>query len=680
MKRCKTALLSATILTSATLMTAIPVLAQNFTEIGTPLGRIVLGVGGDGNVAIDTPQAVTVITEEEIDRENATTLGELFNVVPGVQVTGSERIAGESFNIRGIGSLDQSSESRIIVNVDGATKFYEQYRLGSFFGDPALFRRVEVLRGPASSTLYGSGALGGVVVVETKDASDFLINTDTAIQTRLSYGSNNDEIKSSVIFASRPTDNFETLVSLSYRQAGDYTTGDGSVVASEFDAISGLLKSRLTFGDDNAQALKFSYSRGESDLDDTQLSQTNSSAFFGTVDRNLVDQTSAIRYENPMLGNNLIDLDVVLSYSDTQNVQSDPSLGFLCAIGNFEVLCPSEYGYETANLKVENVSEITGKNYVAYITAGVQLSYQERSAQNSLGTPSFHPEGTDEKIGIYVQGEFIFNENLTLIPGLRVDKVNLTPADGTTFAESSETSFSPKLALHYGIDDTFSVFGSVSRTERAPTLDELFSSDADEPNTPNLVSETATSVELGLSASYAGLLTSDDLLDFKVTTFYSEIDGLISRDSTAATPFYNQVDASKIYGAEVEVAYQSDTMFVRAAYSDVRGEDLATGVILSSIPARSLNLTIGGQNQDLGLRYGWQGNLVDGIEYAATEHSGYAVHDLFVDWSPQQGAIEGFNVGFRVNNVLDRKYQNSLAGDAGKGKSYEISLTRGFEF
>lgn len=675
MTHLKRALLGATVLTSATMLFATTAVSQDTNE--TALGRIVLGAGTSG-VAIDTPQAVTVVDEAEIDRAQATTVGELFDLVPGVQPIGSGRVAGESFNIRGVGELSSSDESRIIITVDGATKFYEQYRLGSFFSDPALYRQVEVLRGPASSTLYGAGALGGVINFETKDASDFLMNTDTAIRTRLSYGSNADEFAASVIVAERPTENMENLFALNYRTADNYSDGDGNEIAgSEFDAISGLVKSRLTFGDDNAQALTVSYTRWNSDLDDTEYSQTGTLGF-GTVDRDITDETLAIRYENAVLGNNLYDLDVVLSYSDTNVIQSDSSLG---AFSPSSLFMDTEYAYQTTGLKVENTSEFGGANFEAYVTAGVQLSQQERVAQTTSGDIGFHPEGTDTKVGVYAQGEFIFNDRLTLVPGLRADIVSLEAGDGLAFDDFEEVAVSPKLAAHYEINDTYAVFGSVARTQRAPTLDEIFSSDADEPNSPDLVSETATSAEFGVSASYFGVFSPSDALDVKATAFYSEVDDLIARDSTAGTAYYQNVDAAQIYGLEVEAAYEADNMFVRAAYSDVRGEDQETGETLSSIPARNLALTVGGRDQQRGLEYGWQGAFYDDISYGDGEdYAGYAVHDLFVDWQPQSGALQAFEVGFRVNNVLDTQYENPLAGDAGEGRSYDVSLTRTFEF
>ena len=371
-----------------------PDLTQDSTQTNTPLGRIVLGLSGRGEITIDMPQAVTVINEEEIERAQATTVSELFEIVPGVQAIGSLGVAGESINIRGIGESAVSDESRTFITVDGAAKFYEHYRLGSFFSDPELYRKVEVLRGPASSTLYGSGALGGVVNFETKDALDFLTDGNHVFHSRLMFGSNNNEFATSLIFVERPSEKIESMFALSYREAGNYSDGDGAEIdGSEFDAISGLLKTRLSFGNDNAQSLTISYTRWNSELDNKEYLQTGT-LDFGTVDRDITDDTEAVRYENPVLGSNLIDLDVVLAYSNTQVEQSDsqpPFPFFGCTAPS--LFCETNYCYKTTSLKIKNTSEFSGINYLAYITAGVQLSNQDRSASTPAGGLTFHPEG-----------------------------------------------------------------------------------------------------------------------------------------------------------------------------------------------------------------------------------------------------------------------------------------------
>src|SRR4051794_26533468 len=50
----------------------------------TLLERLVIGLGGAPKVAIDTPQAVTVISQQDIDQAQASTTGEIFDSVPGV--------------------------------------------------------------------------------------------------------------------------------------------------------------------------------------------------------------------------------------------------------------------------------------------------------------------------------------------------------------------------------------------------------------------------------------------------------------------------------------------------------------------------------------------------------------------------------------------------------------------
>ena len=272
---------------------------------------------------------------------------------------------------------------------------------------------------------------------------------------------------------------------------------------------------------------------------------------------------------------------------------------------------------------------------------------------------------------------------------IRDSFIQLTSGD-VDFADFDETVISPKLAAHYEINETYAIFGSVARTERAPTLDELFSftpagtlfgvPTAGEPNSPDLTAETAVSYEFGASASYLGIATSDDALDIKATAFFSDIDDLIARDSREGTAYNRNIDQSEIYGIEIEAAYESDRVFGRLAYADVRGTDLETDETLSSIPARNLHLTIGGRNEDVGLEYGWEAAIFDSIETEEGEFSGYAEHDIFVDWEPQDGGLEGFEVSFRVNNLFDREFQNNLAGDPGQGRSYEISLVRTYEF
>ncbi|WP_371156886.1 TonB-dependent receptor domain-containing protein [Jannaschia sp. 2305UL9-9] len=640
------------------------------------LDRIIFGFGVP-RVAIDTPQAVTSLDGEDLDRQQATTPAELLDEVPGVQSIGSNRAAGISFNIRGVGELAASDESKIIVTVDGATKFHEQYRVGSFFGDPELYKRVEVLRGPASSTLVGAGALGGAIAFETKDPSDFLTaDADNALSFRIGGSSNGEGGFSTLTYAGRVSDRAEVLASLTYRRASEYEDGDGnSISGSDFDALTGLVKGTYQLAE--GQSVELSYSAFDSDLDDTDYSQTGTLGF-GTIDRRVRDQTLTFNYANTAPGNDLVDLDVTAFWSDTNIQQDDASFGAFSPSVLFQ---DSEYGYETFGLKVENTSRLAFGGGETFLTYGLQASQQERTAEAATsGNIEFHPEGTDRRIGLYGQAEMALG-GLTLIPGIRVDMASLSPDSRIAGATDIDTtSVSPKLAALYQVTPEFSVFGSVSRTERAPTLDELYSTDSSDGETAALTlnPETSDAVELGFAFERNGLWAGNDRLAIKVTGFQYDIDDLIERDSTANTPYYRQIGSARIRGAELEGAYEADRFYTRLAYSYTDGEDLTTGAHLDSIPAETAVLTIGGRNADRTLDFGWQGTLVDDItESDGTRYGGYGLHDVYASYTPTAGVLEGWQVRAGIDNVLDRDYRNNLAGDDGAGRTFKLSLTRG---
>ena len=654
----------------------------------TLLQRIVIGAGEE-KVAVDTPQAVTVVNQEDIDKEQASTIGDVFDRIPGVTAIGSDRVAGQSFNIRGIGGLEAADESKIIVTVDGATKFYEQYRLGSFFSDPELYKQVEVLRGPASSTLYGSGALGGVINMTTKDASDFLADGMTsALRLKTTLDSNRGGVLGSAILAHRFGEQTDFLLTGNFRRADQYENGNGTPIAgSEFEAWSGLAKLTHRFGDNDEQVVRLSYQRWQSDADDTEYSQTGTLGF-GTVDRRITDQTAVFSYENPASDNPWLDLKFNVTYSDTTVEQDDASFPSFIS----PIFLPTDYAYRTWSAKLENTVEYQGGSFENYLTAGIQASHQTRIAATPLGGLSTHPEGTDTKIGLYVQNEFIWNEKLTLIPGARIDFISLDP-DATVAGAvaSDEIAFSPKLAAHYRFNENFALFGSLAHTERSPTLDELFSFAA--PNatypggrvqSPALETEKSNNYEIGFSVSGYDLISVGDVLQIKTTGFYNDLTNLITTNPNTGlatpVPYYVNVNQAEIYGVEVEAAYDADRWFASAAYSHVHGEDKATGLTLNTIPSDTLALTLGGRIPERNLEFGWRALFAGSMTTGATTgpYPSYQVHDAYVTWKPEDGTLAGFELQASVENIFNEQYRNNLAGDDGKGRTFKFTLAKTF--
>ena len=116
----------------------------------------------------EAPASVSFITAEDIARYGYRTLADILRGVRGMYVTDDRNFS--YLGTRGF-SKPGDYNSRILLLVNGHRvndNVYGQAEIGAEFGmDPAIFERVEIIRGPASS-LYGDSAIFAVVNVITR--------------------------------------------------------------------------------------------------------------------------------------------------------------------------------------------------------------------------------------------------------------------------------------------------------------------------------------------------------------------------------------------------------------------------------------------------------------------------------------------------------------------------------
>lgn len=106
-----------------------------------------------------TPQTITVIPQLVIEQQQAATINQVLQYVPGITVAtgeGNGGINGDQFRIRG---FDASGD----VYVDGLRDF------GSYVRDSFATENVLVLKGPSSQS-FGNGTTGGVIEIDSKKA------------------------------------------------------------------------------------------------------------------------------------------------------------------------------------------------------------------------------------------------------------------------------------------------------------------------------------------------------------------------------------------------------------------------------------------------------------------------------------------------------------------------------
>src|SRR5260221_13350125 len=119
----------------------------------------------------EAPASVSFITADEIARYGYRTLADILRGVRGMYVSDDRNFS--LVGTRGFATPGDYT-SRILLLVNGHRvndNVFGQAEIGAEFGlDPAMFERVEIIRGPASS-LYGDSAFFAVVNVITRSGA-----------------------------------------------------------------------------------------------------------------------------------------------------------------------------------------------------------------------------------------------------------------------------------------------------------------------------------------------------------------------------------------------------------------------------------------------------------------------------------------------------------------------------
>jgi outer membrane receptor for ferrienterochelin and colicins len=150
-------------------------------EQGFNLGQVVVTGTKTEHTLGEVPVAVDVVTQEDIKKRNVKTVQEALDLLTGLRVTKNSSSWGDKGHVQ----MQGLDAKHTLVLIDGQ-------RFTGGHGDAVdlqqisldMIDRIEVVKGPASA-LYGSEAVGGVVNVITKKASDKpFISTENLIGTR----------------------------------------------------------------------------------------------------------------------------------------------------------------------------------------------------------------------------------------------------------------------------------------------------------------------------------------------------------------------------------------------------------------------------------------------------------------------------------------------------------------
>ena len=644
---------------------------------------------------------VSVITNEDIDRDNMQGMRDLVRNEPGVSVGNQNARAGfTNYVIRGIGG------NRVVIMTDGVrVPDFPGSNAGAGnytrnFVDLEIVKQVEIVRGPASA-LYGSDALGGVVAYTTKDPTDFLVPGGKNYYASLkgAYSGADNDFAETFTGAYR-AGNVEFL--------GMYTRRDGGVMTP---AYSSLATNPTTWGENNFLG-KLVFRPTENDTirlvgeyyQNTQNTEVLSNvgdfpALFAKVydewgrDRTQRSRISAQWVHDAPVG--FVDRIDLLTYF-TQLIRQEDTMTLRGA--NNSVI-PSNYRYSSfwftqniygAELQLNTKAQVFDLSN--YFTYGLSFSYTTSSRPRNrtqvslttgIGTQTSggetypnknFPDTNTVQVGAYVQDE-INAGRLTVTPAVRVDYYGLTPNPDADFWRSSGAvnllptasnywSASPKLGLLYRLTDEYSGFFQYARGFRAPPYDNAnfgFNNVASFyqilPNA-NLKPETTDGFEIGMRGKY------ENGSSWQLSGFYNLynnfIDTVVVGMLGPITQFqYVNLSNVTIWGFEArgELRIRPEWS-VLGYFAYAHGYDTQTGLPVDSVDPWKASAR---------LRYGYQqgfgaqliGTLVGAHDQVSNptyfQAPGYFTLDATVGYN--------FNDRVKVNagafNITNAKYWNS---------------------
>ncbi|WP_292406880.1 TonB-dependent hemoglobin/transferrin/lactoferrin family receptor [Mesorhizobium sp.] len=643
---------------------------------GATLLDQILVISRTGETAIDSLASVSHVDQEQLERRMATTPNEMLLGVPGVAVQADARRVSSSINIRGLQDF-----GRVAVIVDGARQNFQRSDHGTqstFYIDPELIKSVDVIRGPVANT-YGSGAIGGVVLFETKDAEDFLRDGETwAASATGRYETNGEGWTTSAAGAYRFNKNWDVLGNIVYRDYDNYKDGGGDTVnGTGFDVLSGLLKTTIRPSDNSELKLGWV---GSSD----GWNEVSGGTPVNDVD--LEANTFTARYNITDEDKSWLDLHINASYNKTnldmtslvpQN-RFDPVTGLPIVLPAGSM---STFDIGTSGIDIWNTSRFETAGIAHELTYGGDWVGDDVETGGAAGGDSFYtPSGKRNVSGAYIQDKLTWDW-LEVIAGLRYDSYKLESDVG----ETSGDRLSPRITVGVSPFETVSLsglqlYGTYAEGYRSPSLSETLISGNHPagvsfpflPN-PDLKPETGKTVEFGVNYKQDDILEAGDAFRFKAAYFNNDVDDYIDGvtlsafDPTSGCPFgpgipicfqYQNFAKAKIRGFEMEGVYDASWGFAGLSASIIDGHTISyEGERADLVTVPSSQVTA-----QLGLRFLEDKLTVGGeVQYNGKPKGNPVAKDYtLVNAFASYQATDNFKVDFRADNLFDVKYTNPL--------------------
>lgn len=689
---------------------------DSLTSQPIPLGEIEVSSLKMNRKVRELPISLAVVGSDKFQKFSSLTLSNVLDAEPGLAM-GSDGAWATNINIRGF------SENRLVTLIDGnRVETASDLTASLSMTDVNDIERVEVIKG-AQSSLYGTGAMGGIVNIITKDGH--FANKPYISGNILSGYASANELFTEHAAINTGSDKWYFRVSGTYNKAHDIRTPEGMLPNSQF--ASNNITAKIGVKPFANHLFKVQYqNNGASDVGipggsafpgPAEATYTHISRHLFHASYEISDLTGKLALLKLSYFTQYIQRDVAMipntvtvipMFVGTQRVTPERVL----PIGNHlthgaqlqSTWTFTKINTLTAGLDVWSRKVTTERT--KFIKAEVLNAEEVVVATNHLvrgETPI--PESSFSSSGIFMQDETrLFRDKLTLIIGGRADVIGVKndkgfdidyltvngvrndtpPNQRITFEKGSENnlSWSANAGMLYKLFKDIDLTLNIARSFRAPSLEERFKyidlGNFVRLGDPDLRPESGYSADLGLRIWKPKVTFQIDGFVHRISNMIVETPGEFiytlntgaSQGTTDTIPALINANVSKalLYGVDFGLQYNvySDfVLFASGAY--VRGKDTEAGVSLPLIPPL---------NGRLGMRYthpkigSAEFTVVGAARQNKTgagekETGGYTRYDLAVSSANISLGQTRWQIFAGIDNLTNRSYTNHLATNRG---------------
>lgn len=586
-------------------------------------------------------------SKDSLLSKQATSVADALEDIPNVDIRGGSRSIAQKPNIRGL------SDNRVVQVIDGVRQNFDLAHRGSYFLPMSLIQEIEVIKGPSSS-LWGSGALGGVVAMRTPNALDLLKNNDKfGVKIRQGYQTaNNLSERDASVFAAN--DKFDVLISGFYNNADNLRTGKGNKLNNTaYKQFGGLAKFGWQINDANRVELSHRETRfkqtapsnneveneftneqiidqikefhGSNDglLPGKQPSESERSKFysgvktrFGSVsylsDQQIPDQSTVFNYyltpDNPYLNTH-----IALYNNKTIEKEQRKVSGV-----------KDQTKLTTRGINLRNSSELSHISFVYGVDYMRDKISTERGTNSSDAQFRAEPYNANSNTtGVYLIAHIpLFGEKLLLSPSVRYDHYDTS----SKTVKYKDNHLSPATKLTWKVTNWLDFTAKYNEAFRAPSMQERFVSGAHFGTTilpnginrfvanPNLRPETAKNKEITANLHFDSLFKQGDKFKIEATYFRNDVKDFInlkifndtntnasaSKNANTSTSRallptksqYQNITNARLSGIELQAQYQTERLTLFTNYGSTKGKDKDSGEALSNIAASKIGVGV----------------------------------------------------------------------------------------